>query len=105
MYVLVWMMGFNNAMREEELNGWTERCIEVPKKIGTDLDKIGYALEIRIPVMGRRGKSIDRIPSYDAVVSDEVALLDLGLCNFIAPRLAVLFLTMRTNDQADVNKR
>lgn len=34
--------------------------------------------------MGRSGKTIDRIPSYDAVVSDEVALLDVGLCNFIS---------------------
>ncbi len=28
MYVLVLMMGFNNAVREEEVNGWTERCLE-----------------------------------------------------------------------------
>ena len=28
MYVLVLMMGFNNAVREEEMNGWTERCLE-----------------------------------------------------------------------------
>lgn len=47
MYVLVLMMGFNNAMREEEMNGWTGRCIEKMKKIGTDLGKTGYALEIQ----------------------------------------------------------
>lgn len=40
------------------------------------------------PVMGRRGKIIDRIPSFDAVVSDEVALPDFGVHNFIFPRLA-----------------
>lgn len=50
--------------------------------------------------MGRRGKTKDRIPSYDAVVSDEVALLDLGVGNFISPRLAVLFLKMRTNESS-----
>lgn len=43
MYVLVLMMGFNNDMREEEVNGWTERCIEDYKKTGTDLGKTGCA--------------------------------------------------------------
>lgn len=47
---------------------------------------------------GGGGKTIDRIPSYDAVVSDEVALLDLGVSNVIYPRLAVLFLKISTNE-------
>lgn len=48
--------------------------------------------------MSRRGKTMNRRPSYDAVMCDEVALLDLGVQNFILPRLAVQFLTMRTNE-------
>ena len=47
-----------------------------------------------------RGKTVDRIPGDDAVVSDEVALLGLGVCNFISTRLAVLFLAMRTNESS-----
>lgn len=37
MYVLVLMIRFNDAMHEEEMNGWDERCIEDYKRIHMDL--------------------------------------------------------------------
>lgn len=49
-------------------------------------------------MMGRRGKTVGRRTSNDAVVSDEAALHDLGVHNFIFPRLVFLFLMMRTNE-------
>lgn len=41
---------------------------------------------------------MNRSPSYDAVVSDEVALFSLGVHNFIFPRLTVQFLMKRTDE-------
>lgn len=44
---------------------------------------------------GRGGKTVDRIPSYDAVVSDEDALLGLGVCNFFFPKAGCSFVDDR----------
>lgn len=35
---LALMMRFNDAMREEEMNSWADRCIEDLKRIDMDLD-------------------------------------------------------------------